>query len=249
MSYDYKAGKKRVLEILNDTNEIREVKRIPSSDALTYNNGYYGWVTSIFVDIRKSTELFAENRKASTARIIRSFSSEIIEILKAADNLIEIGIRGDCVYGVYSAPDSKDLLDLLRKAFLIETFILMLNRLLANKQMKRLKVGIGLSASQDLVVKAGRRRSEYYGNVWIGRAVTYASKLSDVANTNAYPKRILMTSRFYNRISDQFKSIKPGFSAKEFFTECSVPSIGTVYGCNCIESEFRRWVIGGMKDG
>ena len=90
MSYNYKEGKKRILEILNDENDIKQVDTIPQDSEFTYDNGYYGWVTSLFVDIRKSTELFSENKKSSTARIIRSFTSEIIEILHSDNNLREI---------------------------------------------------------------------------------------------------------------------------------------------------------------
>ena len=100
MDYDYKEGKRRILELLNDPTDIEEVTSIPSDKEFTYDNGYYGWVTALFVDIRESTKLFAENKKSSTARIIRCFTSEIIEILKNDSNLREIGIRGDCVYAI-----------------------------------------------------------------------------------------------------------------------------------------------------
>ena len=51
-------------------------------------------VTAVFVNIKYTTSLFAENGKASTFRIIKSFTSEIIEILKNDNNLWEIWIRG-----------------------------------------------------------------------------------------------------------------------------------------------------------
>lgn len=172
MAYDYKSGKKRVLEILNDTNDVSEVEKIPSDQEFTYNNGYYGWASAIFVDIRDSTKLFAENRKSSTARIIRSFSSEIIEILKDDNNLREIGIRGDCVYAIYASPKSKDDFRLVRKAFCINSFMKMLNTILKQRKMKTLKVGIGMSTNQDLVVKTGRNKSGISAKVWIGKAVT-----------------------------------------------------------------------------
>ena len=90
-NYDYKEGKKRVNAILNDENNIEEKDKVPSENNFTYHNGYYAWVTALFVDIKDSTKLFSENRKTSTSKIIRSFTSEIIEILRGDDNLREIG--------------------------------------------------------------------------------------------------------------------------------------------------------------
>lgn len=57
-----------------------------------------------FVDIRESSKLFTDKDKEKVAKIIRSFTSEIIEILREDDNLREIGIRGDCVYAIYTTP-------------------------------------------------------------------------------------------------------------------------------------------------
>ena len=99
-NYDYKAGKKRVKEILDNNLEIIEQDKLPSIDELTFDNGYKSWVGAIFVDIRNSTSLFTEEDKEKISKIIRSFTSEIIEILRDDDNLREIGIRGDCVYEV-----------------------------------------------------------------------------------------------------------------------------------------------------
>ena len=47
MTYDYKEGKKRVLEILNNKLEIKENDTIPNETNFTYENSYYGWVSAI----------------------------------------------------------------------------------------------------------------------------------------------------------------------------------------------------------
>ena len=59
--------------------------------------------------MRDSTELCADEDKEKLAKVFRSFSSEIIEILRDDDNLREIGIRGDCVYAVYTSPLKTDI--------------------------------------------------------------------------------------------------------------------------------------------
>jgi class 3 adenylate cyclase len=248
MSYNYKEGKKRILEILNDENDIKQVDTIPQDSEFTYDNGYYGWVTSLFVDIRKSTELFSENKKSSTARIIRSFTSEIIEILHSDNNLREIGIRGDCVYAIYTTPSKEDIDDVCIKGYLINSFLDMLNKLLENKKMKTIKAGIGISSAQDLVVKAGRKNTGINSKVWIGKAVTYASKLSNLANSNSCSKKLLMSDITYNNVIEILKKRNSEKNVYSWFTKYNSSELGTYYGCNVVCSDFDNWVNGGMKD-
>ena len=248
MDYDYKEGKKRILEILNDENEIKQVEKIPQDLEFTYDNGYYSLVTSIFVDIRKSTELFSENKKSSTARIIRSFTSEIIEILNNDENLRELGIRGDCVYAIYTSPTKDSIIDVCNKAYLINSFLDMLNILLQNKKMKTIKAGIGISTAQDLVVKAGRKNTGIHSKVWIGKAVTYASKLSNIANTDDYNNKILMSEITYSNMIDILKKRNSSKDVDSWFQEYEDDDLDLFYGCSLVFSDFDKWVKGGMKD-
>ena len=80
--YDYKAGKQRLEEILDNDMEVVEQDKLPNDDDFTFTNGYYSWVSAIFVDMRDSTELCADEDKEKLAKVFRSFSSEIIEILR-----------------------------------------------------------------------------------------------------------------------------------------------------------------------
>ena len=70
--YDYKKGKERVEAILDNELTVIEQGELPKDDAFTFSNGYYSWVSGIFVDIRKSSELFAEEDKEKVSKIIRS---------------------------------------------------------------------------------------------------------------------------------------------------------------------------------
>ena len=104
MSYDYKKGKNRVDEILKNSLDIIDSKNLPKPEKLTYSNSYYSWVTSIYIDIRDSSKLFKDEDNVKISKLIKSFTSELIEILRDSDNLREIGIVGDCVYAIYNAP-------------------------------------------------------------------------------------------------------------------------------------------------
>ena len=56
-NYDYKAGKQRLSEILDNKMEVIEQSELPNDDSFTFSNGYFSWVSAIFIDMRGSTAL------------------------------------------------------------------------------------------------------------------------------------------------------------------------------------------------
>ena len=243
--YDYKAGKKRIKEILNNKLQVIENDKIPNNDNFTFSNAYYGWVTAIFVDIRNSTDLFSKDDKEIVSKIIRSFTSEVIEILRKDDLLREIGIRGDCVYAIYTTPKKSDILEIMDKSFYINTFMKMLNKLLVDKGYSTISVGIGVSTAQELVVKAGRKDVGINNSVWIGDAVTKASNLSSLGNKNGY-KSIVLSSLTHSNIINLFVE-RNGIKSKSWFSQKYDPKIGTFYVSGIIKSNFNEWIDNGMK--
>jgi class 3 adenylate cyclase len=244
-SYDYKAGKVRIKEILDNNLDVIEQSKVPSDSEFTFDNGYYSWVSSIFVDIRKSSQLFADEDKEKVSKIIRSFTSEIIEILRKDDNLREIGIRGDCVYAIYTTPSKDNIYELADKTFYINTFMKMLNKLLSDKNYPTISVGIGMSTAEELVVKAGREDVGINSKVWIGKAVTTASNLSSLGSKNGL-KQIVFSSCSYNNFIDELVS-RSGEKAKEWFTQRYSSSYGTYYDANIIKTDFDDWIDEGMN--
>lgn len=120
---DYEESRKRIEEILNSKTQIEEVDSISNDeDGFTYENGVRTWVGAMFIDIRNSTDYFKENDAEKVARIMRAFTSEIIGILKQNEKYVQIGIRGDCVYAIYSTPKKDDLNNILSDACFINTF-------------------------------------------------------------------------------------------------------------------------------
>lgn len=243
--YDYKAGKKRIKEILNNKLEVIENDKIPNNDKFTFSNAYYGWVTAIFVDIRNSTDLFSKDDKEIVSKMIRSFTSEVIEILRNDDNLREIGIRGDCVYSIYTTPNQDNIFEIMNKSFYINTFMKMLNKLLSDKNFSTISVGIGVSTAQELVVKAGRKDVGINNNVWIGDAVTKASNFSSFGNKNGY-ESIVLSDITYSNIIDLL--VKQNTEAKTWFTSRYDNKIGTFYDANIIKLDFDKWIDDGMKE-
>ncbi|MFW0696706.1 adenylate/guanylate cyclase domain-containing protein [Aliarcobacter butzleri] len=237
--YNYKAGKKRIKDILNNKLQVIENNKIPNNENFTFSNAYYGWVTAIFVDIRNSTDLFSKGNKEIVSKMIRSFTSEIIEILRNDDNLREIGIRGDCIYAIYATPNKQDDLEIINKSFYINTFMKMLNKLLVEKGFSTMSVGIGVSTAQELVVKAGRKDVNINNSVWIGDAVTKASNLSSLGNKENY-KSILISESVYKNINDSYK--------ENWFTVRNSKEIGKFYDCDIIKTAFNNWIDSGMRE-
>ncbi|WP_097026357.1 adenylate/guanylate cyclase domain-containing protein [Clostridium peptidivorans] len=246
VDYDYKAGKKRVKEILDNKLEVIEKDKVPSDEELTFNNGYYSWVTGVFIDIRDSSSLFSDEDKEKVSKIIRSFTSEIIEILRDDDNLREIGIRGDCVYAIYTTPYKSDIYEMANKSFYINTYMKMLNKLLSDKKFPTVSVGIGIATAQELVVKAGRKDVGINSKVWIGDAVTKASNFSALGSKNGL-SAIVFSSCSYNNFIDELIS-KSGEKAKDWFTKHSTTEYGTYYDANIIIIGFNDWIDNGMNE-
>ena len=241
--YDYKQGKNRVESILDNYMEIEEKDKLPSDDNFTFENGYLSWVTAIFVDIRDSTSLFSKNDEP-TAKLVRAFTSEIIEILRDDENIREIGIRGDCVYAIYTTPEKSDILECANKTFYINTFINMFNKLLENRGQDKIRVGIGMATDKELVIKAGRKGVSINSKVWIGKAVTIASKLSSYGDKNFY-SRLMYSPVSYENFIEGFEKKQPNDNVRNWF---SYQSGLNAYGSGILMSEFDDWIKGGFAE-
>lgn len=239
--YDYNTSQKAIEQILNSKTKIIEKDSIPSSDSeYTYENGIKTWVGALFVDIVDSSKLF-NSANEDTARVIRSFCSEIISILKDDTNYREIGIRGDCVYCIYSAARQGDLVEIFRHAYRINSFMKMLNKLLVKNGYSSIRAGIGLGCDQELIIKAGQNGSGINDKIWIGKAVVDAAHLSDVANRNGISE-IAMNVLFHDNIIDLL--CEENAEYKTWIKSHSAGYYGGVdyYHCNIIETGFDKWI-------
>lgn len=205
MDYDYDEGLKRVIAILGGSITVKQSKFIPQDHDFTFDNGYRASVIGLFVDIRDSTALFMKQEKDQVARVIRSFTSEIIEILQDENDLRDIGIRGDCVFAVYTTTTPNSMISVSKKAIAVNTYIKMLNVLLNEWEFPTLKIGIGVAASNDLAIKAGRVGSNIEDIVWIGSAVTNASNLSSIGNKDGRGP-IVFSKEFYDKVIESLKN-------------------------------------------
>lgn len=244
--YDYKAGKKRIDDILRNKLDVFVKAEVPSDANFTFENGYYSWVTALFVDIRESSKLFADGDREKVSKTIRSFSSEVIEILRGTDKLREIGIRGDCVYAIYTTPLISDISEVVESGSYVNTLMNMLNQQLEKKNYPTIKVGIGIATAQELIVKAGRKDVGINSKIWIGDAVTKASNLSSLGNKNSI-RPVVLSALTYDNIIDLWVE-NYDKDAKSWFKERFDYNYGRYYDGYIINIEFDKWIDGGMRD-
>lgn len=238
--YEYSKSKENIISILNSTTKIEQKESIPFAESeFTYENGISAWVGALFVDIVNSSRLF-QYPNENTARIIRCFCSEIISILKDDPNYREIGIRGDCVYCIYSAPYKKDIVKIFRSAYRINSFMNMFRILLEKKGFSSIKAGIGLGCSENLIIKAGQYGTGINDRIWVGKAVVDASHLSNVANRNGI-SAIAMSPIFYSNIIEHLLDEDPRY--KQWIHQCNKLD-GTIdyYHCDIIETGFEQYI-------
>lgn len=248
--YEYKDRKEKLEEILDNTDKVVETENFPRDEEFTYSNGYKAWASAIFVDLRNSSKLFSEYDDVKISKVIRGFTSEIIEILRKdvdKNELKEIGIRGDCVYAIYSTPTKNSVFDVADRSFYINTYMGMLNKLLSERDLPNIKAGIGLATGRTLAVKAGRNSSGINNLVWIGDSVTTASNLSDLGNRNDIGS-IVMSSVFYQNILNKLKDRNPEEDVESWWEKSHTDSHGTYYHGNVIKKYFDNWITQGMPD-
>lgn len=238
MSYNFVDGNKKIKEILNNTTSIKK-ENVPKDDSqFTYGNGVKSWIGSIFIDIIGSTKLIKENDELIVSKILRSFTSECISVLNQSENVRQIGVRGDCVYGIYSAPYKQDLDELLTIACYLNTLVKMLNKEFTKKGYPNVSVGIGIGAGEDLIIKAGKKGTGINDRIWIGDAVVDACNLANKAG-RMEKRTIGMSTVVYNNIIDIEKDSHPDKDVTSWFVRDYYDS---AYYCNMIITGFDKWI-------
>ena len=238
--YNFRNSKANVLNILKSPISIESKKRIPSNeDNFTYENVISCWVSAIFIDIKNSSVLFKE-KNGRLVKILRAFTSELITIFQDLEVYNQIGIRGDCVYAIYSTSSQEDIDMVFDVAIRANTFLKMFNVLLSQQGYEKIEAGIGLGCDKELIFKAGRSGTGINDKIWVGKAIVDAANLSSVANRHGY-KCIAMNKTFYLNIKEKNKFIPfDKIGSKKWFDD-------VFYQCDVKELAFNKWIDSGMK--
>ncbi|MCH3976110.1 MAG: adenylate cyclase [Bacilli bacterium] len=256
MAYDYKQRKDVIYNIINSSTEVADKTSISdieseTNGSLTFNNGIKGWVVSIFVDLVNSTELFKGKNDKTIAKVIRTFSSETIQILNDTQMYKRIGVRGDCVFAIFASPNKENVAEAYNMAVEINTLKKMINKVLRQNNMPQIDYGIGIGLSKDLVIKVGKK-GVINDLVFIGKAVVNASNLSNIASRNGIGSIAIDPSVYTNIVEQETKNYKdfPTWFESEYEKDSRGYDTTEVefYHGNVIKTKFDKWIDDGMPD-
>lgn len=203
---------------------------IPSRDKLTFKNGYYVDVTSIFIDIVDSSKLTDGHKRPTLAKMYRCFLSECVAIMNSYTICKEININGDCVWGVFETPNISDVDKVTDVAAQLNSMIRILNYKLGKKNYEKINVGIGIDDGLALMVKAGYSGSGLNDVIWMGDVVNSACHLANKAG-RGLRKTILVSSKVYENVLE---------NTQKLLSKCTIDG-KIYYEGNFIWKEMENW--------
>lgn len=204
-AYDFEKSRDRIDDILNSSdNNYEDKTEIPNRDSLTFTNGYYIFCSAIFIDMRGSKEFSKKHTRPVTAKIYRSYISELVAVLNGNTRLREIYIEGDCVWGIFNSPLKSDIDSIFSTAAQAASIIDTLNVKLRKKKYSEITVGIACHDADVLMIKAGYNGSGINEVTWIGKLVGETADLCSKAN-RWNSKRTLYSKTFYDNLTDENK--------------------------------------------
>jgi len=208
INYDFEKSRGRIDSILDASDtSYEEVDSIPSRDRLTFNNGFYVKCTSMFVDIRKSTELTTKYKRPTLAKIYRTFISEVVAVVNGNSDCSEIFIQGDCVWAVFNTPYKVDIDSVFSTSAEVSSVIDTMNCKFKKKGIDPINVGIGIDYGRALMIKAGYSGSAINDVVWMGDVVNQAAKIARFGNREWYDYELMISSAIYNNLNEHNKKL------------------------------------------
>jgi class 3 adenylate cyclase len=178
---------------------------IPNRDNLTFTNGFYVSCSALFVDMRGSKKLNDIHNKPVLAKIYKTYISEMIAVLKNHTKVTEIYIEGDCVWGIFNTPRQRDIDELLSVGAKALSIVDILNIEYRKRNYSTINVGIGISYGESLMIKSGYAGQGVNEVVWVGELVGEAAALCSYGAKEFYDKKIQVSKKFYDRLSEQNK--------------------------------------------
>lgn len=200
----YSEALTKQLEIFSQEVVIRESQDVPSSEEFPYLNPQE-WVKvpsiiCVYVDMRGSTALSADERDKTTAAAYQLFTGTAVRMFSAF-NAAYIDVRGDGAFAIFDKayPHVALASAITFKTFCAEVIIPKL------RDRTGADVGnhIGIDQRVVLVRKIGfkrRRDSQDWNNeVWAGRPVNMAAKLASLSKDT----EIIVSDRYYKTLKNE----------------------------------------------
>lgn len=205
-NYDVATSDARLKEILDSSENFEEVNYIPSRNNLTYKNGYYVNCTSVFIDIRSSSQLPQLHKKPVLGKIYRAYLSECVALMNNDPNCREVVINGDCVHGIMDTQKRQDIDRAFQTACSLNSLINILNWRLGQKNYTPINCGIGIAYGRALMMQAGFKGSGLNEVIWMGDVVNEASNLCHQGNKNDR-KAIQVSASIFDNLNSDNKAL------------------------------------------
>lgn len=175
--------------------KIKQQKEVPEEGPVDKGLWFYMQnVTAVFVDLKRSTELSAYRSPKPSAFAYTYFVRAMVVIFERFGSKY-VDIHGDGVFGLFSGPQSE--------------FYAVASAITARTQIERdidarfekdtsseweMTAGIGIDRGPLLVRRLGLRGAKQ-NEVWAGKPVNMAAKLSSVACSN----QVVVSDRVFSR--------------------------------------------------
>jgi adenylate cyclase len=198
--------KSKVKSILEDKFTITEVKYIPKLDdnKLTFGNTALKFNgSSLFIDMRGSTEVLNNHNKSTVAKLHMAFFHTIVKIANSLEGHVR-SFNGDSALIFFEGNYKKTLTTAVKCAMQIKYAIdnsdAGINELL--KKYSKLDFGIGIDHGDIFCTKVGVGGEHNRDLFWIGNPVNKSTVLGDQSKK---PNHISISSFVYNNLLDWAK--------------------------------------------
>lgn len=229
--YDFNSSLSRIDDILDASNDsFVESDSIVDRERLTFKNGFYVYCTTLFVDIRDSSNMTDAHKRPVLAKIYRSFISEMVALMNGHDTCREVNINGDCVWCVCETKYKADIDNVFSLAAKACSLVDILNYKLKKKKYQTYQVGIGIDYGRALMIKAGNDGSGINDVVWMGDVVNQACHLCNEANSGFFDKRVFLSNVIYDNLNDNNKAL------------CSKDGGRDIYQADVVNISMSEWL-------
>jgi len=178
--------------------QIEPKKQIPLSDEIPLETNKWfriDDVVCVFIDMKDSTQLSAQQQDKFTASIYQYFTDTAVKIFNYFDTSY-IDIKGDGVFGLF---EKSKIYHAFCAAMTFKTFSAhILGTKIKFGDDKKISCHIGMDMKTVLVKRLGLRKVEgktlKQNEVWAGKPVNMASKLASIGNEN----ELVVSERIFN---------------------------------------------------
>lgn len=198
----------KVKEIIDSNFETIDISYVPDIDnsSLTFGNkGLRFEATTLFIDMRGSTDVLNKHNRSSMAKIYKCYFHTIVTIAKSLGGEVR-SFNGDGML-VFFPGTSKHTLNNAVKAAMKMKYMLSIDEGVKKKMdtYSSPDFGIGIDYGKILCTKVGIAGNNNRDLVWVGNAVNKSVKIGD---KQMAPNHIGISKYVYDNLIDEVKFSK-----------------------------------------